>query len=95
MAQIGLIANLQPVFQIELRECDIALRSLDNGLGGDPLGCVYFRPPGRCARKKITGIMNRLPFELLFALRYLRPRRTFVSIITLISIIGVVLGVAV
>ncbi|MEC8720075.1 MAG: ABC transporter permease, partial [Verrucomicrobiota bacterium] len=39
--------------------------------------------------------MNRLPFELLFALRYLRPRRTFVSIITLISIIGVVLGVAV
>ena len=39
--------------------------------------------------------MTRLPFELLFALRYLRPRRTFVSIITLISIIGVVLGVAV
>ena len=39
--------------------------------------------------------MNRLPFELLFALRYLRPRRTFVSIITLICIIGVVLGVAV
>ena len=39
--------------------------------------------------------MNRLPFELLFALRYLRPKRTFVSIITLISIIGVVLGVAV
>ncbi|MGA0408977.1 MAG: ABC transporter permease [Limisphaerales bacterium] len=39
--------------------------------------------------------MNHLPFELLFALRYLRPRRTFVSIITLISIIGVVLGVAV
>jgi lipoprotein-releasing system permease protein len=40
-------------------------------------------------------VMNRLPFELLFALRYLRPKRTFVSIITLISIIGVVLGVAV
>ena len=39
--------------------------------------------------------MTRLPFELLFALRYLRPRRTFVSIITLISIIGGVLGVAV
>ena len=39
--------------------------------------------------------MTRLPFELLFALRYLRPRRTFVSIITLISIIGVILGVAV
>lgn len=39
--------------------------------------------------------MSRLPFELLLALRYLRPRRTFVSIITLISIIGVALGVAV
>jgi lipoprotein-releasing system permease protein len=39
--------------------------------------------------------MSKLPFELLLALRYLRPRRTFVSIITLISIIGVALGVAV
>ena len=39
--------------------------------------------------------MSKLPFELLLALRYLRPRRTFVSIITVISIIGVALGVAV
>src|SRR5688572_8063683 len=39
--------------------------------------------------------MSRLPFELLLALRYLRPKRTFVSVITLISIIGVMLGVAV
>lgn len=39
--------------------------------------------------------MSKLPFELLLALRYLRPKRTFVSIITLISIIGVSLGVAV
>jgi lipoprotein-releasing system permease protein len=39
--------------------------------------------------------MSKLPFELLLALRYLRPRRTFVSIITLISIVGVALGVAV
>ena len=37
----------------------------------------------------------RLPFELSLALRFLRPKRTFVSIITLISIIGVTLGVAV
>ena len=36
-----------------------------------------------------------LPFELALALRYLRPKRTFVSAITLISIIGVTLGVAV
>jgi lipoprotein-releasing system permease protein len=39
--------------------------------------------------------MSKLPFELLLALRYLRPRRSFVSIITVISIIGVALGVAV
>ena len=39
--------------------------------------------------------MSGLPFELLLALRYLRPKRTFVSVITLISIIGVTLGVAV
>ncbi len=35
------------------------------------------------------------PFEAFLALRYLRPRRTFVSIITVISVIGVMLGVAV
>ncbi|HUA39406.1 MAG TPA: FtsX-like permease family protein [Candidatus Sulfopaludibacter sp.] len=39
--------------------------------------------------------MSRLPFEFLLALRYLRPKRTFVSIITLISVVGVALGVAV
>ena len=39
--------------------------------------------------------MSKLPFELLLALRYLRPKRSFVSIITLISVIGVALGVAV
>jgi lipoprotein-releasing system permease protein len=39
--------------------------------------------------------MSPLPFELLLALRYLRPKRTFVSVITLISVLGVTLGVAV
>jgi lipoprotein-releasing system permease protein len=39
--------------------------------------------------------MSRLPFELLLALRYLRPKRTFVSVITFISVLGVALGVAV
>lgn len=36
-----------------------------------------------------------LPFSLFLALRYLKPKRTFVSIITLISIIGVMLGITV
>lgn len=39
--------------------------------------------------------MFRLPYEWSLALRYLRPKRTFVSVITLISVIGVMLGVAV
>ncbi|MDB6174701.1 MAG: lolE [Chthoniobacteraceae bacterium] len=37
----------------------------------------------------------KLPFSLFLALRYLKPKRTFVSIITLISILGVTFGVAV
>ena len=40
-------------------------------------------------------VMSPLPFEIALALRYLRPKRTFVSIITLICILGVTLGVAV
>ena len=39
--------------------------------------------------------MFSLPFELMMALRYLRPKRTYVSVISLISVIGVMLGVAV
>jgi lipoprotein-releasing system permease protein len=37
----------------------------------------------------------KLPFSLFLALRYLKPKRTFVSIITLISVIGVTLGMTV
>jgi lipoprotein-releasing system permease protein len=36
-----------------------------------------------------------LPVELFLALRYLRPRRTFVSVITVLSFLGVTLGVMV
>ncbi len=36
-----------------------------------------------------------MPFSLFLALRYLKPKRTFVSIITLVSIFGVTLGVMV
>src|SRR6201998_2569862 len=37
----------------------------------------------------------KLPFSLFLALRYLKPKRTFLSIITLISVSGVMLGVTV
>jgi lipoprotein-releasing system permease protein len=39
--------------------------------------------------------MSRLPFELLLSLRYLFPRRLFVLAITLISLLGIILGVGV
>ncbi len=35
----------------------------------------------------------RKPFSLFLSLRYLRPKRTFVSVITIISVLGVTLGV--
>jgi lipoprotein-releasing system permease protein len=44
----------------------------------------------RAVPKKI-----RLPFTYFLALRYLKPKRTFLSLITLISILGVVLGISV
>jgi len=37
--------------------------------------------------------MTRLPFELFLGLRYLKPKRSFVSVITLISLFGVTIGV--
>lgn len=37
----------------------------------------------------------RLPADFFLALRYLRPKRTFVSVITLLSILGPTLGVAI
>lgn len=36
-----------------------------------------------------------LPIDLLLALRYLRPKRTFISIISLLSVLGPLLGVAI
>ena len=37
--------------------------------------------------------MTGLPFEFFLGLRYLKPKRTFVSVITLISLAGVTIGV--
>ena len=36
-----------------------------------------------------------VPFSLFLALKYLRPKRSFVSVVTLISVLGVLLGVAI
>lgn len=37
----------------------------------------------------------RLPFSIFLALKYLKPKRTFLSAVTVISVLGVILGVAV
>lgn len=36
-----------------------------------------------------------IPFSLYLALKYLKPKRSFVSVVTLISVLGVLLGVAI
>jgi lipoprotein-releasing system permease protein len=36
-----------------------------------------------------------MPFSLFLALKYLKPKRSFISVVTLISVIGVTLGVAI
>lgn len=36
-----------------------------------------------------------LPFSLFLALKYLKPKRTFLSVVTVLSVMGVMLGVAV
>ena len=36
-----------------------------------------------------------LPFSLFLALKYLKPKRTFLSVVTVLSTLGVLLGVAV
>ncbi|MBN1557612.1 MAG: ABC transporter permease [Lentisphaerae bacterium] len=36
-----------------------------------------------------------LPFPLFLALKYLRPKRSFISVVTAISVLGVLLGVAI
>ena len=37
----------------------------------------------------------RIPFSIFLALKYLRPKRTFLSMVTVLSVTGVMLGVAV
>lgn len=39
--------------------------------------------------------MKPLPFSLFLALKYLKPKRSYFSVVTLISLLGVLLGVAV
>ncbi len=36
-----------------------------------------------------------MPFSLFLALKYLKPKRSFISVVTVISIVGVMLGVAI
>ena len=37
----------------------------------------------------------KLPFSLSMAMKYLKPKRSLVSVVTVISMVGVALGVAV
>ncbi len=59
-----------------------------------PLGSGSPASPATDSAADSAATAPRLPFSLFLGLRYLRPRRTFVSIITLIAVLGVALGVA-
>ena len=48
-------------------------------------------PPSPAAQPPFS--VPRAPFSLFLGLRYLKPRRTFVSVITVICVLGVALGV--
>ena len=53
-------------------------------------------PPPSAPPPPLAAINTpRLPFSAFLGLRYLKPRRTFVSVITIISVLGVIFGVAV
>lgn len=60
---------------------------------------IYYLGNDVCAWSPLHPLPSiqtvKLPFSLFLALRYLKPKRTFVSIITLISVLGVTLGIAV
>jgi lipoprotein-releasing system permease protein len=49
----------------------------------------------KCRWRLASRRVLTLPFELGLALRYLRPKKNFVSVITLFCVLGVALGVAV
>ena len=60
-------------------------------------GAILFILRDRLYGGILSAIYSRLTknFSFFLALRYLKPKRTYVSIITLISVIGVALGVTV
>lgn len=48
----------------------------------------------RCARDRAWWPIA-MPFSLFLALRYLKPKRTFLSVISVVSVLGVTLGITV
>ncbi len=49
----------------------------------------------RLSGRSCITLLVKVPFSLFLALRYLKPKRTFVSVITIISVLGVTLGITV
>ncbi len=71
----------------------MALHEGQDGVWGK-LGLGYLFPTA-CGLLYGRASMLKNHFSLFLALRYLKPKRTFLSIITLISILGVTLGIMV
>src|SRR5207237_4996341 len=61
---------------------------------GETPRIIFFNAWNRSTFRQPLPALS-LPFSFFLALRYLKPKRTFLSIITLISVLGVLLGVTV
>ncbi len=92
-----LLSELETDFLVEvdgsggIRDTNSGVEKLNHGadFGGKWLGCEVWSC-GRAGEK--VGICILKSFSWTLALRYLNPLRTFVSIITLISLLGVAFG---
>ena len=67
-------------------------------VNGIPAFFLYKCPIFRLVSPLVAASMSRpvqAPFSFFLAFRYLRPKRSFVSVITIITLLGVMLGVSV
>ena len=88
------LANIIPPWQYFHKEAII--------LRGAVVRCPWRRAPVNEGHEGLSVMSSastrkriHWPLELFLAFRYLRPKRTFVSFITLLSVLGPALGVAV
>ena len=89
LARVDPALKCRAIFLRSLRDSFRVLR--ERSLGQKTIPAI---PVGKAAFSANVCCLE-IPFSLFLALRYLKPKRTFISIITLVSVLGVTLGVTV